>query len=248
MADDGGMNIAWQVEGLNYTYPDGTPALRGVELSVAKGDKVALVGANGAGKSTLFLCALGILEGWTGRISFGGLQASAKTFDELRRRVGLVFQEPDDMLFMPTVWDDAAFGPINAGLNHDEVHERVETALKQVGMWELRSRPAHHLSAGEKRKASLAAVLSTGAETLLLDEPTSGLDPKARRGFIKLVKGLPLTAVIATHDLQMAADVANRAIVLHEGRVAAAGPSDKILFDEELMEKNNLEVPGKRYV
>jgi cobalt/nickel transport system ATP-binding protein len=244
MANDIDVNIAWRVAGLNYTYPDGTSALHGVELSVAKGDKVALVGANGAGKSTLFLCALGILEGWTGRISFGGLQASAKTLDELRRRVGLVFQEPDDMLFMPTVWDDAAFGPINAGLNHDEVHERVEKALKQVGMWELRSRPAHHLSAGEKRKASLAAVLSTGAETLLLDEPTSGLDPKARRGFMKLIGELPLTAVIATHDLSMAAEVTDKTIVLHEGRVMASGLTKKLLYDEELMEKNNLEVPG----
>jgi len=247
MANDDNVNVVWRVEGLSYTYPDGTSALRGVELSVARGDKVALIGANGAGKSTLFLCALGILDGWTGRIVFDGLEASAATFDELRRKVGLVLQEPDDMHFMPTVWDDAAFGPINAGLNQDEVRHRVEDALKQTGIWELRSRPAHHLSAGEKRKASLAAVLSSGAETLLLDEPTSGLDPKARRGFINLIRKLPLTAVIATHDLQMASEVTNKTIVLHEGRIAASGPTAKILLDEELMEKNNLEVPGKRY-
>lgn len=239
MAADEQVTAAWQVENLHYAYHDGTEALRGVSLEVAAGQKVAIVGANGAGKSTLFLCSLGILDGWSGSVRFFGAAASAGRFEEIRRRVGLVFQEPDDMLFMPTVEDDVAFAPLNAGLDADAVHKRIEQALRAVGMWERRGRPGHHLSAGEKRRAALATVLAAGAEMIFFDEPTSGLDPRGRRQFLELLAALDATVVIATHDLTLAA-ATGRTYIMSAGRIVAESESSRLLSDTALLETHGL--------
>jgi cobalt/nickel transport system ATP-binding protein len=236
---------AIEIRGLSYAYHDGTQALRGVDLQVQPGESVGLIGPNGAGKSTLLLHlngSLGPVEG--GQVRVLGLPVSRACLREVRRRVGLVFQDPEDQLFTPTVFEDVAFGPLNLGFTGVELEQRVRRALAAVEIpRELEGRLAHHLSFGEKRRIAIATVLAMDAEVLALDEPTGNLDPAGRRGLIALLSGLPLTKLIATHDLELALEVCRRVVLLDGGRVAAEGPAREILADEHLMGEHRLEVP-----
>ena len=233
------------IEGLTYTYPDGTPALRGVSLSVAEGERLGLVGPNGAGKSTLLLHLNGLLRG-EGRLSACGLTPGRDGLDELRLKVGLVFQDPDDQLFMPTVFDDVAFGPLNLRMPADAVRERVREALEAVDMAHAQDRCSHHLSYGERKRVSVATVLAMRPQILALDEPTANLDPRHRRQIIDLLKGLDMTLVVASHDLDAVLDVCGRVVLLDEGAVAADGPAETILADRSLLESHGLELPLSR--
>lgn len=232
-----------EVADLKYSYPDGTKALNGVSFILTHGESVALVGANGAGKSTLLLHLNGFHSPTEGAVKIGHVPITPKTLEAVRRTVGMVFQDPDDQLFMTTVWEDVAFGPLNLGLPPKEVGERVRSALERVGAANLASRPPHRLSGGEKRSVAIASVLSMWPDILVMDEPTSNLDPAARRRLINLLKGFEHTKIIATHDLDMVVDVCERTIVLSEGRVAADGPTLEIFSDEALLARCNLEKP-----
>ena len=227
---------------LQYTYPDGHEALRGVSLSLRRGEKVALVGANGAGKSTLMLQLNGILKG-QGQIQVGGLPVIPANLPVIRAKVGLVFQNPDDQLFSSTVFEDVAFGPLHMGLPEAEVRRRVKDALEMVGMAAYSERLSHHLSMGEKKRISIATVLSMQPEMLVLDEPTSGLDPRARRSLIGLLRELPLTMLVSTHDMLMVRELFARMVIMDEGRVVADGPVQTLLEDEALLTAHGLEKP-----
>ncbi|MBC7234655.1 MAG: ATP-binding cassette domain-containing protein [Chloroflexi bacterium] len=209
-----------QVTDLHYTYPDGTAALNGVTLALGAGEKVALIGPNGAGKSTLLLHLNGIYRG-RGTVRVAGMEVNEESVRRIRARVGLVFQNPDDQLFSPTVFDDVAFGPLYMGLEEDEIRRRVERALRQVGMWSYADRMPHHLSLGEKKRVAIATVLSMSPEILALDEPSAGLDPQARRALIELLVELPQAMLIASHDLDFVRRVCRRAILLVGGRVVS---------------------------
>lgn len=228
-----------QVCDLSYAYHDGHLALRSLSLTVQQGEKVALVGPNGAGKSTLLLHLNGILRG-EGVVRVMGQEVTEPHLSRIRAQVGLVFQNPDDQLFSPTVFDDVAFGPLYAGLPEDEVRRRVGWALAQVGMGGYAERISHHLSLGEKKRAAIASVLSMEPEILVLDEPTSGLDPRTRRRLIEILRELPQTLLCATHDLQMVAEAFSRTVVLDEGQVVADGPTHELLADQQLLETHGL--------
>jgi len=229
-----------EIRDLSFAYPDGRQALRGVSMRVQPGEKVALVGPNGAGKSTLLLHLNGILQG-EGAVHVMGQQVAGPHLGRVRAQVGLVFQDPDDQLFSPTVFEDVAFGPLYAGLPEGEVHRRVAWALAQVGLEEYTERISHHLSLGEKKRAAIATVLSMHPDILALDEPTSGLDPRTRRRLIGLLQELPQTMRAATHDMRLVAEVFPRTVILDEGRVVADGPTDELLADERLLEAHGLE-------
>ncbi|HET9496073.1 MAG TPA: ABC transporter ATP-binding protein [Chloroflexia bacterium] len=231
-----------QVEGLTFSYPDGHPALHDVSMSVAQGEKVAMVGPNGAGKSTLMLHLNGILSG-QGKVRVCGLDVVKEHLGRVRAAVGMVFQQPDDQLFSPTVFEDVAFGPIYQGLSEEEVRVRVERALEAVHMPQYAGRVSHHLSVGEKKRIAIATVLSMQPEVLVLDEPTAGLDPRARRDLIHLLRELPQTCLITTHDLPMVLELCSRTIVMDGGRVVADGPTETILCDAALLEAHGLEMP-----
>lgn len=228
---------------LGYTYPDGTQALRGVSFSVAPGEAVALVGENGAGKSTLLRHFTGCLLPSGGTLSVGGIELAAENLPALRRSVGMVFQNPDDQLFMPTVGEDVAFGLRGRGLPEAEAEARALQALRTVGADHLSGRPPYRLSQGEKRAAAIAGVLAMEPEVLVMDEPTSNLDPLSRRRLISLLKTFRHTRVIATHDLDLALEVCPRTIVIHRGCVTADGPSAEIFADAALLERSSLEAP-----
>jgi cobalt/nickel transport system ATP-binding protein len=231
-----------EVEGLSFSYPDGRPALQEISLRIAPGEKVALVGPNGAGKSTLLLHLNGILTG-QGKVTVCGLRVEPENLGRVRAAVGMVFQNPDDQLFSPTVFDDVAFGPLYQGLGPEEVRERVEAALAAVRMTGYAHRLSHHLSMGEKKRVSIATVLSMRPEVLVLDEPTSGLDPRARRGLIHLLEELPLTMLAASHDMRLVSELFPRTVVLDAGRVVADGPTDEILSRSAFLEAHGLEAP-----
>ena len=236
---------AVEVRGLHFSYPDGRPALRGVDLVVYPGEKVALVGPNGAGKSTLLLHLNGLLRG-RGTVRIMGREVNGtdgKALRELRTLVGITFQNPDDQLFSLTVRDDVAFGPVYMGLPPDEVESRVREALLAVGLGGFEGRMPHHMSIGEKRRASLATVLAMRPAILALDEPSAGLDPRARRDLIRIIRSLPQTVITATHDMHMVRDAFPRTVVLDEGRVVADGPTEDILSDRTLLEAHGLEAP-----
>lgn len=228
-----------EIHGLTYTYPDGTPALTDVHLDVLAGESLALIGANGAGKSTLLLHLNGILNG-NGHVRICCMEVGEKTLPQVRQKVGLVFQDPDNQLFMPTVYDDVAFGPINLRMARANVDAAVHTALKAVDMEACTRRSAHHLSVGEKKRVAIATVLSMTPEILVLDEPTSNLDPRHRRELIALINGFTMTKVIATHDLEFALRTCSRAAILAGGRIAAVGAAREILQDEGLLERYGL--------
>lgn len=232
-----------EVKNLSYTYPDGTNALRDISFPVKKGESIAIVGPNGAGKSTLLLHLNGCLYPGSGKVVINGIEVNPDTVMRIRRIVGLVFQNPDDQLFMPVVSDDVAFGPLNMGLEEEEVYRRVDEALLRVNALHLKERPPHRLSAGEKRAVSIATVLSMEPEILVLDEPTSSLDPKSRRGLIELLKSIDCTMIVATHDLDFVLDVCRRTIMLHHGRVVADGMTVELFQDTKLLESCLLEKP-----
>lgn len=229
-----------EIHNLSFSYPDGRQALRDVSLSVWPGEKVALVGPNGAGKSTLLLQLNGILRG-EGTVRVMGQEVAEPNLPRIRAQVGLVFQDPDDQLFSPTVFDDVAFGPLYAGLPEEEVRRRMAWALAQVELEEYEGRLSHHLSLGEKKRAAIASVLSMQPDILALDEPTSGLDPRTRRRLIGLLQELPQTMLAATHDMQLVAEVFPRMVILDGGWVVADGPTDALLADERLLEAHGLE-------
>ncbi len=232
------------IDNLTYHYPDGTEALRDVSFQIGAGESMALMGPNGAGKTTLFLHVNGLIKSNSGAVKIFGVSVDGKrSLKEIRRRVGIVFQNPDDQLFCPTVFDDVAFGPLNYGLPAQEVISRVQDALKAVGMPDFGDRVSHHLSFGEKKRISLATILSMKPDIILLDEPTSNLDPRARRNVIEVIRGMSATKIIATHDLEMALELCQRGIVLDSGRVVADGHIWDILRDKDLLEEHGLEVP-----
>jgi cobalt/nickel transport system ATP-binding protein len=240
------MNPAIEITNLRYRYHDGTEALRGVNFRVAPGECVGLLGPNGSGKSTLLLHLNGILpEKPTadGAVRILGTPVSTEQLPAIRRQVGLVFQDPDDQLFCPTVAEDVAFGPQQLGLSEAEVHARVHQALQQVGLPDFGHRATHHLSHGEKRRVCLAGVLACEPAVLVLDEPTSDLDPRGRREFKALLNRIPATKLIATHDLELVVEMCSRVIVLDRGNVVADGPTVPLLNDEALMLAHGLERP-----
>jgi len=233
---------AVDVEDLSYTYPDGTPGLRGVSLAIPEGACAAMVGPNGAGKSTLLLHLNGLLNG-NGQVSVFG-RAVHEDLRAARQMVGLVFQNPEDQLFMPTVFDDVAFGPLNLGWPEERVREEVARALGAVGLEGYESRSPHHLSLGEKKRASIATVLVMDCRLMVLDEPTTGLDPRGRWQFIELIRGLDQTKIIATHDLDLVRELCDTVVILDEGRLVAHGPTTEILADHELLAEHGLARPA----
>ena len=232
---------ALEVAGLHFAYPDGHVALRGISLQVRCGEKVALVGPNGAGKSTLLLHLNGLLNGGQGSIRVMGMPVTTPNLPIIRARVGLVFQNPDDQLFSPTVYEDVAFGPLHMGLPEEEVRQRVAQALAQVGMTHYADRLSYHLSMGEKKRVAIATVLSMQPDILVLDEPSAGLDPRARRGLINLLRSLPITMLASTHDMLMVRELFPRMIIMDEGRIVADGPTAELLEQQELLEAHGLE-------
>ncbi|MGW6456415.1 energy-coupling factor ABC transporter ATP-binding protein [Streptomyces sp. NPDC055078] len=231
------------VRGLAYAYPDGHQALFGVDLTVRRGERVALLGPNGAGKTTLVLHLNGILAGGVGTVSVAGLPVARRNLAEIRRRVGIVFQDPDDQLFMPTVREDVAFGPAASGLRGPELAARVAAALGRVGMAEYADRPPHHLSFGQRRRVAVATVLAMEPEILVLDEPSSNLDPASRRELADILRSLDVTVLMVTHDLPYALELCPRAVILSEGVIAADGRTQELLCDGELMRAHRLELP-----
>jgi cobalt/nickel transport system ATP-binding protein len=233
---------AIEIMDFSYAYPDGTAALDHVALTIAYGQKVALIGPNGAGKSTLLLAVGGFVTG-SGRIRIAGIERTARTVKALREVVGCCMENPDDQLFMPTLREDVAFGPLNMGLSRDDVELRVRTALQTVGLLEMADRPPHHLSAGQKRAAAVATVLSMSPQIITLDEPDGSLDPRNRRKLAGLLRSLPQTLVLATCNMGFAASVADRAILVDHGRIVADGDTATVMRDRALMEDHGLEVP-----
>ena len=231
-----------KVHDLIFSYPDGHVALRGVSFNLCEGDKVALVGPNGAGKSTLILQLNGILEG-QGDIEIGHMRLTRDNLPVIRAMVGLVFQNPDDQLFSPTVFEDVAFGPLHMGLPEEEVFKRVDAALESVRMTSYRDRLSHHLSVGEKKRIAIATVLSMRPSILVLDEPSAGLDPRARRTLINLLRDLPITMLVSTHDMRLVEALFPRTIVMDEGLIVADGETKNILEDEKLLNAHGLEKP-----
>ncbi|MGB8252091.1 MAG: ATP-binding cassette domain-containing protein [Anaerolineaceae bacterium] len=236
------MKEAISINDLSYRYPDGHQALTGISLHIISGEKVALIGPNGAGKSTLLLHLNGILSG-IGNIKIMGLEPTRENLPIIRALIGLVFQNPDDQLFSPTVFEDVAYGPIYQGLDKATVQSRVNQALDDVHMQEYQERVSHHLSLGEKKRIAIATVLSMQPEILVLDEPSSGLDPRARRELIQLLRELPQTLLIATHDLLLVRELLPRTIVIDGGRIAADGDTIEILTDSTRLESHGLELP-----
>ena len=231
------------VRGLAYAYPDGHQALFGVDLHVHQGERVALLGPNGAGKTTLVLHLNGILQAGAGSVAISGLPVQKANLQEIRRRVGVVFQDPDDQLFMPRVREDVAFGPANLGLKGAALDARVDEALAQVGMTEFADRPPHHLSFGQRRRVAVATVLAMQPEVLVLDEPSSNLDPASRRELADIVRSLDVTVLMVTHDLPYALELCDRSVILSDGVIVADGPTLDILTDEDTMAAHRLELP-----
>jgi cobalt/nickel transport system ATP-binding protein len=229
--------------GVTFRYPDGTTALQGLDLTVGAGERVAVLGPNGAGKTTLALHLNGIHRASEGLIVVGGVEVTDDTLADVRRRVGLVFQDPDDQLFMPTVREDVAFGPANLGLTGDDLDERVTTALSAVEAEGLAGRAPHHLSGGERRRVAIATVLAMEPDLLVLDEPTANLDPASRRELTDLLLRLDITQLVITHDLPFALELCPRAVVVNSGRVVADRTTAGVLRDDELLRANRLELP-----
>jgi cobalt/nickel transport system ATP-binding protein len=227
------------IRGLSFRYPDGVHALRNISLSVQSGEKIAFVGANGAGKSTLLLHLNGILRG-EGEVYVGSTRVNRENINTIRAAVGLVFQDPDDQLFSPTVLEDVAYGPLYMGLSQQEVRSRAQKALELVGMKEMSDRPPHNMSLGEKKRVAMATVLAMQPEILALDEPTSALDARSRRRIIEILKDLPQTVIIATHDMALVREVASRTIVLDQGEVVAEKMTEELLRESSFLEEHGL--------
>ena len=239
---NGAIKPTLEVTNLTFAYPDGHQALHDVSLSIGVGEKVALVGPNGAGKSTLMLHLNGLLAG-DGTLAVAGLPVSKENLPLIRSKVGMVFQNPDDQLFSPTVFDDVAFGPLHMGYPEAEVRQRVAKALAQVGIVDFGERLSHHLSIGQKKRVAVATVLSMNPEILVLDEPSAGLDPRARRSLINLLRELPVTMLVSTHDMLLVRELFPRMVVMDEGRVVADGETAVLLQDGAFLEAHGLEMP-----
>jgi cobalt/nickel transport system ATP-binding protein len=237
------MNPAIRVTGLKYTYPDGHVALDGVDLEIAEGERVAILGPNGAGKTTLMLHLNGVLTATTGDVEIAGTPVNRKTVREVRRRVGLVFQDPDDQLFMPTVAQDVAFGPANFGVRGEELGDRVREALEVVSLTDHANRSPAHLSGGQRRRAALATVLACRPDILVFDEPSANLDPVARRELAETLLKLDATMLIVTHDLPYAAQLCDRAVIMDGGVIVADGAVGDVLSDSALLAAHRLELP-----
>jgi cobalt/nickel transport system ATP-binding protein len=243
MSSGTGAPPALLVDDLAFAYPDGRQVLFGVDLRVDAGERVALLGPNGAGKTTLVLHLNGILTAGRGTVDAAGLRVGPRTVHEVRRRVGVVFQDPDDQLFMPTVAEDVAFGPANLGLRGDELRARVAEALEAVGMAEHAGRPPHHLSFGQRRRVAVATVLAMRPDVLVLDEPSSNLDPASRRELASILQTLSVAVLMVTHDLPYALQLCSRSVILDGGVIVAAGPTSDLLADDELLARHRLELP-----
>lgn len=236
-----------ELRGLSYSYPDGTPALRGINMKIDKGERVAVIGPNGAGKSTLFLHLNGILRPTAGEVIIDGKKMEySRDLIKIRQKVGIVFQNPDDQLFSPTVREDVAFGPMNLGLPMDEVEERVRDALQKVGITGYENRAPHHLSGGEKKRVAIAGILAMKPEIMVLDEPTTGLDPETADGIIRILLELSMegiTVIISSHDVEIISQFAERVFVLNKGKLIAEGTPREIFRDAELISRASLRLP-----
>jgi len=240
-------NLSLLIEDLAFAYPDGNQALFGVNLKISKGERVALLGPNGAGKTTLVMHLNGILSTLHGKVFVAGKLVDSKDKEglkQIRSKVGIVFQDPDDQLFMPTVGQDVAFGPYNMGLRDAELDEVITQALSMVGMLEYKDRPPHHLSFGQRRRVAVATVLAMKPEILVLDEPSSNLDPASRRELAEILRSLDITIIMVTHDLPYAYEICERSLILSGGIIAADGKTKDILKNEELLKKHRLELPA----
>src|SRR6266567_1772988 len=232
-----------EVKNLRHVYPDGKVALRDVSFRITHGESVAIIGANGAGKSTLLLHLNGYLAPTAGEIRVGDFPLNKATLPDIRRTVGMVFQNPDDQLFMSTVFEDVAFGPLNLGLSGSDIDQRVTEVRERVGAGHLRAKPPYHLSGGEKKRVAIATVLAMSPDILVMDEPTSGLDPFARRQLMSLLREFQHTKIFTSHDLDMVLDLCPRTIILHEGAIMADGPTGEIFQNEALLAACRLEKP-----
>ncbi|WP_346940192.1 ABC transporter ATP-binding protein [uncultured Clostridium sp.] len=232
-----------EVRNLHFSYPDGHVAVKNISFTINHGESVGIIGANGAGKSTLLMLLMGVLFPNNGEVAIGDINVTKKTLPMIRQRLGMVFQDPDDQLFMTTVYDDVAFGPRNYNLDEKEVESRVAKALELVGISHLKDRAPFKLSGGEKRSAAIASVLSMEPDALIMDEPTAALDPKSRRRLINLLKGFKHTKIITSHDLDMVFDTCKRIIVIREGEIVADGNAAEILSNAELLNECGLEIP-----
>lgn len=243
VADDG-LDARWvELEHVHFAYPDGFEALHGIDLRIARGEKVALVGPNGAGKSTLMLHLNGIHTPRHGSVRIGGVTVDRASIKRIRAEVGLVFQDPDDQLFSPTVFEDVAFGPIHLGMPPEDIHDRVEAALAAVGMTGSERRIPHRLSLGQRKRVALATVLSMDPSVLVFDEPSAGLDPRGRRELIRLLDGLDQTLIVSTHDMRLVAQCFPRVIVMDGGSIVGDGATSVILDDDAFLEAHGLERP-----
>ena len=231
------------VDNLSFEYPDGFKALENINLSLSKGERLAVLGPNGAGKTTLILHLNGILGDLKGQITLNNKDFSEENISKIRKSVGLVFQDPDDQLFMPTVLEDVMFGPKNFGFSDELVKKNSINALEQVKMLQFKDKPPHHLSFGQKRKVAIASVLASEPELLVLDEPSSNLDPASRRELIDILKNLDVSIILVTHDLPMALEICNRSVILNNGKITADDDTYKILKNKKIMSDNRLELP-----
>ena len=232
-----------KINNLSYTYPDGHKALKDINFSIDQGESICVLGPNGAGKTTLILHLNGILGNLTGEIEVDGLKYTPENIGEIRKTVGVVFQDPDDQLFMPTVLEDVMFGPKNFGFSNEEAENNAINALKKVKMDNFIDKPPHHLSFGQKRKVAIASVLASEPELLVLDEPSSNLDPASRRELIEILKSLEISLILVTHDLPMALEICDRSIILNNGAITTDMKTYEILKDKKIMEENRLELP-----
>ena len=231
------------INNLSFKYPDGFKALENINLSISKGERLAVLGPNGAGKTTLILHLNGILGDLDGQITLNNKTFSEENISKIRKSVGLVFQDPDDQLFMPTVLEDVMFGPKNFGFSDELVEKNSTKALEQVKMLQFKDKPPHHLSFGQKRKVAIASVLASEPELLVLDEPSSNLDPASRRELIDILKNLDVSIILVTHDLPMALEICNRSVILNDGKITVDDETYKILKNEKVMSDNRLELP-----
>ena len=232
-----------KINNLSYTYPDGHKALKDINFSIDQGESICVLGPNGAGKTTLILHLNGILGNLTGEIEVDGLKYTPENIGEIRKTVGVVFQDPDDQLFMPTVLEDVMFGPKNFGYTNEEAEKNAVQALKMVGMDDSQDRAPHHLSFGQKRKVAIATVLASKPKLLVLDEPASNLDPASRRDLIEILINLEISIILVTHDLPMALEICERSLILNEGTIKKDSLTKAILQNEQLMKENRLELP-----
>ena len=231
------------VNNISFEYPDGFKALENINLSLSKGERLAVLGPNGAGKTTFILHLNGILGDLNAQITLNNNSFSEENISKIRKSVGLVFQDPDDQLFMPTVLEDVMFGPKNFGFSDELVKKNSMKALEQVKMLQFIDKPPHHLSFGQKRKVAIASVLASEPELLVLDEPSSNLDPASRRELIDILKNLDVSIILVTHDLPMALEICNRSVILNNGKITANDETYKILKNEKVMADNRLELP-----